>query len=98
MTMTAGAVFGLVALGLVGLALIGVILGSGDDDDEIDHQEYNDWERIRGLPPASIPARTAGRATEPEQCAAAESGAVPPLPAPALHRSAAPPAASKSVQ
>ena len=67
MTMTAGAIFGLAALGLIGLVLIGVILGS--DDDEIDHNEYNDWERIRGLPPTAIPARTAGRAPEPEQCA-----------------------------
>ena len=56
MTMTAGAIFGLVALGLIGLVLIGVILGS-DDDDEIDHQEYNDWERIKGLPPAAAASK-----------------------------------------
>lgn len=56
MTMTIGAIFGLIALGLVGLVLIGVILGS--DDDEIDHQEYNDWERIRGLPPAAAASKS----------------------------------------
>jgi hypothetical protein len=45
MTLIAGAVFGLIALGIIGLALIGVIAAS--DDNDVDLRDHSDWERLR---------------------------------------------------
>jgi hypothetical protein len=46
MTMTAAAVFGLIALAIVVLGVLGPLAGSNDDDD-MDLREYSDWQRLR---------------------------------------------------
>jgi hypothetical protein len=46
MTMAGAVTFGLIAVAIVSLGVLGVLAGS-DDDDDIDWNEYSDWERLR---------------------------------------------------
>jgi hypothetical protein len=55
--MMPAAVLGLIAIVIVGLVVAFVL---SDDDDDMDLEEYNDWERLRG-PAVEETASPAGR-------------------------------------
>jgi hypothetical protein len=46
MTMAGAVTFGLIAIAVVALGALRLLAGSNDDDD-IDWNEYSDWERLR---------------------------------------------------